>query len=124
MTNDSKKGWRYKLATDKNQRERRKPEVRARVREFKERAARKCASSSRTRHAGELEVHHVGGIKKRQQDQRLAYLCEKHNRADAGQRPHGAARGTRIRARTSRSTSSTSWWLLAGAAAVLLWLVL
>lgn len=115
MTNDSKKGWRYKLKTDKNQRERRRSDVRARVREFKERATPKCSSRSRTRHGGDLEVHHVGGIKKDQRAQRLAFMCEDHNRADAGQRPHGAPRGTPIRAPRRTDGSAWPWILLAGA---------
>lgn len=122
MTNDSRKGWKYKLRTDKNQRERRRPEVRARVREFKDRAAPTCSSRSGTPHGGELEVHHVGGIKRNQRSQRLAYMCEDHNRADAGQRPHGARPDARIRARAARS-SPLVWWAL-GAAGAAAWLFL
>ena len=62
MTNDYHKGWRYKLAHDKNQTRRRSRAIRNRA----ERLCRahplgspclRCASRSRPLHSGALEVH-------------------------------------------------------------------
>ena len=83
MTNDYRKGWRYKLATDRNARYRRKPEVRARIEAFKERSTvRRCCFRSKGGCRGALQVHHVGGLRRR--PVRLAWACAKHNQEAAG----------------------------------------
>lgn len=96
MTRDSRKGWRYKLRTDANQRLRRSPEVRRAVEAFRRHhlEGATCSSRARTPHRGKLEVHHVGGLRPGRRP-RLAWLCEFHNQRDAGnaQRRYGGRNG-------------------------------
>lgn len=112
MTNDSRKGWRYKLETDKNARRRREPEVRRRVEHFKRNSrAKYCHSRSRTWHGGPLEVQHVGGLKRDQARQRLTWMCRKHNREEERIPAGKGARGDWV-------------YIAIAAAAVLLWAML
>ena len=86
MTNDHRKGWRYRMRTDRNFRRRRKHGAtirRARARYVVPGA--RCESRSRTPHAGPLELHHVDGDLSGRSGYRV--LCRKHNRAVSGQRP-------------------------------------
>lgn len=126
MTNDSKKGWKYKLQTDRNQRLRRDPDVRRRTERFRRDAKKEgrwyCHSKSRLPHGGELEVQHVGGIKPKGKGQRLTVFCERHNRADEGMRPHGKPRA-RLRARPRTRTDLTAW-IVAGVGLAVAWIVL
>jgi hypothetical protein len=85
LTNDYRHGWRKKLRWDRNQRRRRAPAVRRRVRAFKVKSRRRrCTSRARSSCVGPLQVHHVGGLSSRA---RLTWRCAKHNQRAAGNRP-------------------------------------
>lgn len=85
MTNDSRKGWRYKRETDANHRWRRQPGIRNPVERFRRSApdtVRYCHSRSIIPHRGPLEVHHVGERLNRNPD--LVFMCRRHNRLASG----------------------------------------
>ena len=86
MTNDYRKGWAYRHATDKNFRARARYASRIRTarRELiTDNPRAKCQSSSRSPHGGALELHHVAGDLTGRAGYRV--LCRKHNREAAGQ---------------------------------------
>jgi len=88
MTNDYRKGWEYRHATDRNFRSRHHHarEIRdARKRLIEENPRARCQSRARSKHAGPLELHHVKGDLTGRSGYRV--FCRKHNRAAADQRP-------------------------------------
>jgi len=97
------------MRTDRNTRERRRPDVRNPVERFRRRMKRDgmgCQSRSLTPHGGPIEVHHRGGVFTRP---RLVAMCRKHNRLASGVAWTGRARAD------GRSWLEAAWGRLARA---------
>jgi len=113
LTNDYRKGWRYKLAHDRNQTRRRSSAIRNPVERFRRAhplgsPGHRCASRSSTPHAGPLEVHHVGGLRS---TARLVFMCRRHNRETEGMRlGSGKPKPGSSAPRSSKSRRRRSWW--------------
>ncbi len=92
MTNDYRKGWRYRMATDRNFRARKRhgAKIAAARRRYVKPGAR-CQSQARTPHRGPLELHHVHGDLSGRSGYRV--FCRFHNRAASGVKRSGP--GTR-----------------------------
>lgn len=88
MSNDYRKGWQYRMATDANFRARAKHagKIRAaRKRLITDNPKARCQSRAATPHVGPLELHHVGGDLSGAKGYRV--MCRRHNRAASNVAP-------------------------------------